>query len=53
MDHIPLSRMLRGGLVLLLMANGGALPGSLPGRRVRQPPRAGGVDAELDRKTQA
>ena len=26
---------------------------SLPGRRVRQPPGAGGVDAELDRKTQA
>jgi hypothetical protein len=26
--HIPLSRMSRGGLVLLLMANGGALPGA-------------------------
>jgi hypothetical protein len=28
MDHIRLSRMMRGGLVLLLMANGGALPGA-------------------------
>jgi hypothetical protein len=28
MDHIPLRRMLRGGLVLLLMANGGTLPGA-------------------------
>jgi hypothetical protein len=26
--HIPLRRMLRGGLMLLLMANGGALPGA-------------------------
>jgi len=29
MDHIPLRRMLRGGLVLLLMANGRRfLPGA-------------------------
>jgi hypothetical protein len=28
MDEIPRRRMLQGGLVLLLMANGGALPGA-------------------------
>jgi hypothetical protein len=28
MDEIPRRKMLRGGLVLLLMANGGALPGA-------------------------